>query len=163
MQVKISNIVHQITKVFRGFAGVVAGIDAGGLVRPLKTDADGKLIVSALEESPQTVVVNQIHAFVAAGGTTPQIEFIIADPASPIPATRRFTIGVKVTTGNGVVIIEGRTGTLGAWVQIASIAVPAGGVGSLSYIPSWPRYRAYYKATVDSGGVYFIVMTHPML
>lgn len=163
MQVKISNIVHYVGSLFRGFAGVIAGIDASGYVRPVKTDASGKLIVSALEESPQVEVVNVDNAAVLAAGTTPQTEFIITEPAGPVPATRRFTVAAKVTVGSGDIIVEARTGAAGAWVQVASTAISAGGVGSLSYIPAWPRYRVYYKAAINSTGVYLVVMTHPML
>lgn len=163
----INNVVNKVATLFRGFfAAVIAGVDDTNIVRAVKTDATGKLIVSALEESPQTVVVDVEAATVAAAATTPQTEFIIADPAAPTPppATRRFTIGASVAAGSGNIIIEGRNNEInGSWILLYTLPIAAGGIADLSYIPSWKRYRAYYQAVVNSTGVYFTVMTHPML
>ena len=164
----IRNIVHKVGVAFRAIAGVVAGVDDAGIVHALKTDTTGKLVLAAdidLKGEPQRVVVDEENVAVVAAANTPQTEFIIVDPAfTPLPpATRRFTIGAKITTGNGNIIVEGRSSVTGAWIQIYSVPIVAGGVADLSYIPSWKRYRAYYKATVNSAGVYFTVMTHPMI
>ena len=150
------------------FAAVIAGWDGSKITRVLRTDATGRLLVDAsvsIDESPQVEVVAEDNAAVLAAATTPQTEFVITDPAlpTPPPATRRFTVAAKVTAGNGDIIIEGRIGFATAWQQIYSIPIVAGGVFNKSYIPSWPRYRAYYRATINSTGVYFVVLTHPMV
>ena len=164
----ISDIVARFDAFLKNkFAAVIAGWDGSRIVRVLRTDATGRLLVDAsvsFQESPQVEIVNIENGAVGAGLTTVLTEFIISQPIiPPPPATRRFTIGMTLGVGNGNIIIEGRGSAGGAWQTLYSMPIAAGGMADLSYIPSWPRYRVYYKATIASTGVYFQVMTHPMV
>ena len=149
------------------FAAVVAGRDGGRITRVLRTNPNGELIIAAgvtLLGSPSLEIVNIDNGNVLLGNTTVQTEFIITQPVIPPPAaTKRFTVGMTLAVGNGNILIQARTGPLGAWQTLVTIPIGAGGVADLSYIPTWPRYRVFYQATINSTGVYLMVMTHPML
>ena len=165
----IRNVASRIGFLLKSrFAALIAGIDDTDTVRVIRTNANGELNISAdIEESPQVEVVNVEDGTVNAGSTTPMTEFVITDPASPTPpkATRRFTIGMKLRGpgSRGNIIIDARTSATGAWQTLYYVPIAEPEVADLSYIPSWARYRAYYKADVNSTGVYFMVLTHPML
>lgn len=167
MQVKISNIVHYVASLFRGFAGVVAGVDDAGLVRAVKTTADGKLVLAAdvdLEGEPIEEIVRQENVDVLAGNTTPLTEFPIYDPATPMPAIRQFSVSASIhTAGKGKVYIEYRTSGTAAWREAKTVNVEFGKkpVDKL-YVPSRMRYKVYYKATNATQGLDLVVLTFPM-
>lgn len=54
----IANIVHKVAEAFRGFVGIVAGVDGTNVVRPLLTDSTGAIEIAQTSNPGSPVVYN---------------------------------------------------------------------------------------------------------